>query len=132
MFADVFVILLTCHWAADYPGQSDHQARHKADRTVRGWIANLTHALTHVVITAAVLLIVGQVLPEVAPAPAAVARGLVWVGFSHSLIDRRWMVRWWMEHTGQRGFLRAGGAAHVDQAAHVLLGLLPATVLIRL
>lgn len=55
---------------------------------------------------------------------------LVWVGVSHSLIDRRAGVRWWMEHTGQRGFLAHGGAAHVDQAFHIGVGLLPAAMIL--
>lgn len=44
---------------------------------------------------------------------------VLWIGATHSLIDRRWAVRWWMEHTGQSTFFHNGGAAHVDQAAHI-------------
>ncbi|MFJ5802971.1 hypothetical protein [Streptomyces decoyicus] len=49
--------------------------------------------------------------------PTAVA--VLWIGATHSLIDRRWPVRWWMEHTGQREFLQHGGAAMSTQAAHI-------------
>lgn len=55
---------------------------------------------------------------------------LLWVG--HLLADypgqtdRRWIVTWWMEHTGQAEYLARGGAQHVDQAAHALALLIAA------
>ncbi|MFD7832103.1 DUF3307 domain-containing protein [Streptomyces sp. MJM8645] len=93
MFPSIFIVLLTCHWAADFPGQTDHQASHKADRTLQGWVANLTHAFTHVAITAVVLWLVGLAEPDLHPTLTAEAFGLAWVGISHSAIDRRRMVK---------------------------------------
>lgn len=124
-----FVILCVAHVLADYPGQTDHQAAHKADRTAAGWLANLTHAATHMAITLA-LLGIATALNQTDPSPAGLAAALAWVGVSHSFIDRRWAVRWWMEHAGQTGFMNHGGAAHVDQAAHLGLGLLPAALVL--
>ncbi|MFF4927163.1 DUF3307 domain-containing protein [Kitasatospora sp. NPDC001261] len=138
MFATVFLLLLTCHWLADYPGQTDRQASRKAGWTDEnghhhhGWYENLVHAATHVGITAVVLLLAGWLALGQHPSAVGLAAGLAWVGISHSLIDRRRGVRWWMENTGQQDFLAHGGAAHVDQAAHVGLGLLPAALLIAL
>lgn len=141
MFADGFVVLLAAHFLADYPGQTDRQATRKAGwvegeddahpgRHHHGWGANAVHAATHVGISLALLVLAALALPELHLHPVAVAAALGWVGLSHSVIDRRWMVRWWMEHTGQRSFLANGGAAHVDQAAHIGLGLLPAALLL--
>ncbi|MCK1813270.1 DUF3307 domain-containing protein [Streptomyces sp. XM4011] len=129
MFAELFALLYVGHLAADYPGQTDHQAKHKAARTFTGWIANATHAGTHVLICGVLLVLGAALLDDVAlqPLPAAVA--LAWIGVTHSVIDRRWPVRWWMENTGQRQFAAHGGAAHVDQAAHVIALLVAALFL---
>jgi hypothetical protein len=35
-----------------------------------------------------------------------------------------------MAHTRQAGFAAHGGAAHVDQASHIALGILPAALFI--
>lgn len=118
MFATLSLLLYVAHLIADYPAQTDHQAAHKADPGASGWLANLAHAGTHLVLSALALL-AATALPGVhLPLPLAAA-GLVWVTGTHAVIDRRWPVRWWMEHTGQRGFLAHGGAAHVDQTFHI-------------
>jgi len=130
MFADLFVLLFASHLTADYPGQTDHQAAHKADPGRAGWTANLVHAATHVLISAAVLLLVGRLALGIRPSALGMAAALAWIGISHAFIDRRWAVRWWMENAGQRDFLAHGGAAHVDQAAHIALGLVPAAVML--
>ncbi len=120
VFAEVFVLLYCGHLLADYPLQTDHQAAHKAACGAAGWKANAAHALTHVA-ACGVLLAVGAValgwsLPLV-PALAA----LVWIGGTHAWIDRRWPVAWWMRVARQQGWARNGGAAHVDQTAHVVV-----------
>lgn len=130
MFAEVAVLLYAGHLAADYPGQTDHQACRKADRTAQGWRANIAHAATHVLLSVLLLGLGALVLADVVLSPGPVTLALAWVGFSHGLIDRRRLVAWWMKHAGQQGFAARGGAAHVDQAAHVLLGLIPAALLI--
>ncbi|GAB2696370.1 DUF3307 domain-containing protein [Kitasatospora kifunensis] len=127
MFADFFVILFAAHHLSDYPLQTDYQALHKADRTATGWRANLAHAGTHVT-TSAVLLWLGILILDLHASAAGTVAALAWIGCSHSLIDRRWPVRWWMEHTGQTSYLANGGAQYVDQAFHIGLGLLPAAV----
>lgn len=118
MFATIFVLLYVAHLIADYPLQTDHQATHKAGCGREGWTANLAHAATHV-LTCGLLLTIGSValgwdLP-VLPAAAAV----LWIGASHGFIDRRWPVAAWMRIARQPKWAAAGGAAHVDQTAHV-------------
>lgn len=118
MFAEIAFLLYVGHLLADYPLQTDHQAGCKAHKSAAGWRANLTHAATHVV-TCGLLLATGSLVLDwdlpLIPATAAV----LWIGATHSFIDRRWLIRWWMENAGQPEFLQHGGAAHVDQAAHI-------------
>ena len=126
MLGTFFVLLYAAHHLSDYPLAYDHQAAHKADRTLAGWKTNFVHAGTHILTTAALLAAATWLLPDVHPTTLGCTVALAWIGASHSFIDRRWAVRWWMEHTGQRGYLQHGGALTVDQAAHIGLGLLPA------
>lgn len=119
MFAELFILLYVAHLAADYPLQTDHQAAHKADCSAAGWRANLTHAATHVAACGVALTISAVVLGSGAGAWASAA-ALAWIGATHSVIDRRWPVRWWMRIARQEGFAQHGGAAHVDQTAHVI------------
>ncbi|MEV8398849.1 DUF3307 domain-containing protein [Streptomyces niveus] len=118
MFATLFVLLYVGHLLADYPFQSDHQAGHKADCGAAGWRANLTHAGTHLV-TCGLMLAVGAVVLglNVDPLPAATA--LLWIAATHAAIDRRWPVARWMAFARQAGWAERGGAAHVDQTAHI-------------
>lgn len=118
MFATTFILLYVAHLIADYPLQTDHQAGCKADKTAAGWRANLTHAATHMGASAITLGIGALALDLPLTVPAAVA-ALCWIGATHSLIDRRWPVLRWMEHTGQSEFIKHGGAAHIDQTAHI-------------
>ncbi|MFD6864731.1 DUF3307 domain-containing protein, partial [Streptomyces diastaticus] len=45
---------------------------------------------------------------------------LVWIGTTHAVIDRRRLVTAWMTWARQPKFAAHGGAAHVDQTAHIL------------
>ncbi|MFI8511250.1 DUF3307 domain-containing protein [Streptomyces sp. NPDC085460] len=119
MFATVFVLLYLGHLLADYPFQTDHQAAHKADCGAEGWRANLAHAATHVVACGIALAAGAAALDVTVSVPAAVV-ALVWIGSTHAFIDRRWPVRWWMTRMRQTSWAEHGGAAHVDQTAHVL------------
>lgn len=129
MFASLFVLLYLGHLLADYPLQSDHQATHKADRTTTGWTAALTHAATHVATCAAALTAGALALDDVAVSFPLALVALVWIGVSHAFIDRRWPVLWWMRNTGSTAWIERGGAAHVDQTAHILALVLAALAL---
>ncbi|MFJ2407086.1 DUF3307 domain-containing protein [Streptomyces xanthochromogenes] len=136
-----FVVFYASHLAADYPMQTDVQTSRKAGWTEidtankavlhhHGWGANQAHAGTHTAVSLlALLLIPGLALGLPLTVPGAVA-SLAWIHLSHAVIDRRVGVAWWMRHTGQTAFQAHGGAAHVDQAAHIVLGLLPAALLL--
>ncbi|OXY89154.1 DUF3307 domain-containing protein [Streptomyces sp. 2R] len=129
MFASLFVLLYLGHLLADYPLQTDHQAAHKADRCASGWAANLTHAATHVATCGAALALGVVVLDDVALSLPVVLVALVWIGATHAFIDRRWPVLWWMRRTGSTAWIEHGGAAHVDQTAHILALVLAALAL---
>ncbi|MHC3816740.1 DUF3307 domain-containing protein [Streptomyces sp. DT9] len=129
MFASLFVLLYLGHLLADYPFQTDHQAAHKADRCASGWAANLRHAGTHVITCGTALAVGAAVLDNVTlSAPVAVA-ALLWIGSTHAFIDRRWPVAAWMRFARQKGWAQHGGAAHVDQTAHIFALVLAALAL---
>lgn len=128
MFASIFVLLYVAHLLADYPFQTDHQAAHKADKSAAGWLANLTHAGTHV-LASALTLGVGVVALQLDLTAPAVTGALAWIGISHAAIDRRRGVLAWMRIARQEAFREHGGAAHVDQTAHVVALAVAALVL---
>ncbi|MFH8894515.1 DUF3307 domain-containing protein [Streptomyces sp. NPDC017949] len=128
MFAEIAFLLYVGHLLADYPLQTDHQAAHKAGCGRTGWTANIVHASTHV-LTCGLLLALGSTALgwELSLIPAAAA--VLWIGASHGFIDRRWPIAAWMRIARQTGWAAHGGAAHVDQTAHVLALTLAALVL---
>ncbi|MEW1633279.1 DUF3307 domain-containing protein [Streptomyces sp. NPDC093801] len=119
MFAEIAFLLYVGHLLADYPFQTDHQAAHKAQCGRQGWTANITHAATHL-LTCGAMLALGTLLLgwNLTLLPAVGA--LLWIGASHGFIDRRWPIAAWMRIARQQGWAAHGGAAHVDQTAHVL------------
>ncbi|UIZ12008.1 DUF3307 domain-containing protein [Streptomyces sp. R527F] len=121
MLGSLFALLYLGHLLADYPFQTDHQAAHKADCNAAGWAANLSHAATHVVTCAATLIVGALLLDDVALSVPVVVAALLWIGATHAFIDRRWPVARWMNFAKQAGWAKNGGAAHVDQTAHVLV-----------
>jgi hypothetical protein len=122
-FAAVAATLYAAHQLADHVlGQTDHQAANKAAAGWHGWRNDLAHvALYHLVMT--VMLTVAVLLLDL---PVTITGTLIGLGFSaatHALIDRRWPVRWLLEHTGSGPFSRLAnhglnGAYLADQALH--------------
>jgi len=129
MFASVFVLLYAAHLLSDYPLQTDHQAAHKASHGDHGWRANLSHAGTHVLVTWLALGAGALLLDDVTLTPGRTLLALAWVGVTHSVIDRRWPIAWWMRRAGQTEWAKHGGAAHVDQTAHVTALVIAALIL---
>lgn len=119
MFASILGLLFVAHLLSDFAFQTDHQAAHKADHSVKGWLANATHAGTHV-LASAVALGIGVLALELDLSTPAGAIALAWIGMSHGAIDRRCGVRAWMRFAGQADFAKNGGAAQVDQTAHIV------------
>lgn len=118
MFATLFVLLYVAHLLADYPFQTDHQAKHKADCGAAGWRANLAHAGVHLTVSG-LALVAGRVALGLNLSFLPTAAALLWIAGTHSVIDRRWPVARWMRFARQTGWAQHGGAAHVDQAGHI-------------
>ncbi|MFE6869584.1 DUF3307 domain-containing protein [Kitasatospora sp. NPDC057692] len=130
MLADPFVLLLAGHYAGDYLFQSDHMSEHKAEKSLTGWLANGAHAACHIGVTL-VLLLSARALIGLDISATGTCAALAWVGLSHGLIDRRWIVERWMRHTGSTVYFESGrGAPMVDQALHIVAGITPAALLL--
>ncbi|WP_304450858.1 DUF3307 domain-containing protein [Nocardiopsis sp. YSL2] len=112
-FPTVLAAMTAAHHVGDYLLQNDHQAQHKPT----SWSANQAHVASYHLAQITALTLASRTLGlRLSPARLAAGVAVSWV--THSIIDRRWPVRWWMNHTGSSDFYRAGGAAHVDQAMH--------------
>ena len=118
MFAEIAFLLYVGHLLADYPFQTDHQAGCKAKAGREGWAANLAHAGTHVV-TCGLMLTVGSLVLDWRLSLLPAAAAVLWIGATHSIIDRRWPIAHWMTFARQPKWAQRGGAAHVDQTAHI-------------
>jgi hypothetical protein len=139
LFAALFALLLVGHYVGDYVVQTDKQAALKVAGAAcpawRSWAANQAHVATYSVTIAATVVgtsALGGFLGQLGTVPAwrwLAAAAVNWA--AHSLIDRRWPVVRLMEATGSGPFARNGGAAHVDQALHLLTLLLCAAFLGR-
>jgi hypothetical protein len=121
-FAAAFVALYAAHMVGDHVLQTDRQARGKA--ADKGWAAPMAgHLATYLAAQFLALFAVAHI----APFPATnlgVACGLGFSAATHGLIDRRWPVRWLLEHTGSRDFARLtsnglNGMYLCDQSLHI-------------
>lgn len=112
---DLTLFLLAGHMLGDRVVQTDHQAKNK----MTSWRANQAHVATYhlTLLTALVYPLWGRVTS------ALTVRLLVAFAFSwalHSLIDRRWPVRWLVRVTGSPEFAQTTlGILAADQALHV-------------
>lgn len=124
-FAAVYALLHAAHHAGDFLAQTDAQAQRKpcaADREVEcteveSWGALLGHVTTYHLVQAAALA-AGNHLLGLGLSRNRLLAGIGVSALTHAIIDRRWPVRWWMDHTGSAEFRTRGGAPHVDQAMH--------------
>ncbi|WP_042283375.1 DUF3307 domain-containing protein [Nocardiopsis alba] len=112
-FPTVLAAMTAAHHVGDYLLQNDHQAQHKPE----SWAANQAHVASYHLAQLTAVGLASHVLGlRLSPVRLAAGMAVSWV--THSVIDRRWPVRWWMTRTGSAAFYEAGGAPHVDQAMH--------------
>ncbi|GGY12942.1 hypothetical protein GCM10010358_76640 [Streptomyces minutiscleroticus] len=132
-FGAVWAVLSVGHNLADHViGQTDQQAGNKAAPSAtevadgvsprQGWGACLGHVAQYHVVMAVMLALVWAVLP-LQMSWTGLAAGLVVSAVTHAFFDRRWPVRWLLEHIGSKGFaeLKAAGMNGMyltDQALH--------------
>ncbi|TBO57536.1 hypothetical protein EYS09_22255 [Streptomyces kasugaensis] len=140
-------VLSAGHALADHVlGQTDHQSARKAapsredvDRGVnprRGWGACLAHVAQYHLVLGALIAIAWAVLP-LQMTWVGLAAGLVVSASTHALLDRRWPVRWLLEHTGSPGFATlekdgVSGPYLADQALHKTALLVAAALMVLL
>ncbi|MEV0580816.1 hypothetical protein [Streptomyces sp. NPDC050392] len=132
-FGGVWAVLSVSHNLADHViGQTDRQAGSKAAPSAdevadgvsprRGWGACLGHVAQYHLVMAVMLGLVWAVLP-LRMSWTGLAAGLTVSAVTHAFFDRRWPVRWLLEHIGSKGFaeLKAAGMNGLyltDQALH--------------
>ncbi|QXV63528.1 transcriptional regulator [Amycolatopsis sp. TNS106] len=135
-FAASWAVLHVAHNLGDHvTGQTDRQAERKGAPTPEqvangdttrhgGWAANLAHIAQYHLTLGVLGLLAWLVLP-LHWSPAGVAAALAVSALTHALLDRKWPVRWLLEHTGSPAFaaLNTGGLNGMylaDQALHGL------------
>ncbi|MGD9482862.1 hypothetical protein WDH52_06305 [Streptomyces sp. TRM70308] len=132
-FGAVWAVLSVGHNLADHViGQTDQQAEGKAAPSTaevadgvsprQGWGACLGHVAQYHLVMAVMLALVWAVLP-LQMSWTGLAAGLAVSAVTHAFFDRRWPVRWLLEHIGSKGFteLKAAGMNGMyltDQALH--------------
>ena len=125
-FAAVAATLTAMHQVGDFLLQTDHQAARKPcaeDRLAESseaesWRCLAAHVVSYHAAQAAGLVVANRAL-GLKLRPGRVIAGVALSAVTHAVIDRRWPVRLWMDHTGSRDFrVKAGGGMHVDQAMH--------------
>ncbi len=122
-FAATLPILLVAHNLADHvTGQTDQQAADKALPGWPGWSANLRHVAAYHLTLIIVAGLAWLVLP-LHWSPLGITLALAWSAGTHALLDRRWPVRWILEHTKSPKFATLAGhglngAYLADQALH--------------
>ncbi|MEV6594139.1 hypothetical protein [Streptomyces acidicola] len=130
-------MLAVGHNLADHVlGQTDYQAAGKAapsEKEIadganprRGWGACLRHVAQYHLVMAVMLAIVWAVLP-LWLSWTGLAVGLTISVLTHAFLDRRWPVRWLLEHIGSKGFaeLKSAGMNGMyltGQALHHMVG----------
>jgi hypothetical protein len=114
-------LVLAAHFIGDWIVQTDWQAANK----MTSWRANQMHiAGYHACILAAVL------CAPISGVARAVIVGVSWG--THSIINRRWPVKWLMCHTGSAPFSETTfGVIAVDQALHLSILCVLAAVFAR-
>lgn len=132
-FGAVWAVLSVGHNLADHViGQTDQQAEGKAAPSAaevadgvsprRGWGACLGHVAQYHLVMAMMLALVWAVLP-LQMSWTGLAAGLALSAVTHAFFDRRWPVRWLLQHIGSKSFaeLKAAGMNGMyltDQALH--------------
>jgi hypothetical protein len=101
--------------------QTDHQARHKGDRTPEGWLALVTHVLTYTM-TAVLFLLLASLVLRLDVGIGWALLGLAVSAVTHGWADRRRPLAWLARVTGHQSFYEnkaLNGAYLLDQSFHV-------------
>ncbi|MFC7532319.1 DUF3307 domain-containing protein [Actinoplanes sp. GCM10030250] len=113
--------LVAAHQFADHIIQTDTDANTKAAPGWNGWRHLLSHVGTYHATALAMLMITITAL-DISMTITGLAAGLGFSAISHAFLDRRWPVRWILNHTGSAAFadrqIPVCGLYLADQALH--------------
>jgi hypothetical protein len=124
VFAAGLAAMYAGHQVADHGlGQSDYQAANKGKPGWVGWKALLGHVFDYHLVMLFILFVTMLVLNL----PVTLTGFLLALGFSavtHAFFDRRWPVKWFLEHTGSSEFAKMTsplcGMYLADQGLHYI------------
>jgi len=124
VFTAVFIAMLVGHHLGDYLLQTTWQVEHKGNRGWIGWLAAGGHVASYTVATSITTLVAAAALHLPITGLGFVAAQLFSAG-THLVIDRRFTLRWFVEQVdklieGKLKYYDTGGAAFIDQMAHIL------------
>jgi hypothetical protein len=121
VFAVAMATLVAAHQLADHIVQTDTDANAKAAPGLTGWRHLFIHVGTYHA-TALIMLLVTAVALDVPLTATGMVTGLGFSAVTHAILDRRWPVRWILQHTGSTAFAdRVSpicGMYLADQALH--------------
>jgi hypothetical protein len=124
IFSAGLATAFAAHQVADHGlGQSDYQAANKGKPGWLGWKALLGHVFDYHLVMLFMLLATIMVLDL----PVTFMGFMLFMAFSavtHAFFDRRWPVKWFLEHTGSSDFSKMTtplcGMYLADQGLHYL------------
>src|SRR4051794_30917491 len=121
VFAVSMATLVAAHQLADHIVQTDTDAHAKAGPGWNGWRHLLMHVSTYHG-TALLMLLITAVALDVPLTVTGMLAGLGFSAVTHAFLDRRWPVRWILQHTGSAAFADRMspicGMYLADQALH--------------
>lgn len=121
VFAVAMATLVAAHQLADHIVQTDTDANAKAAPGMNGWRHLLIHVGTYHA-TALVMLVITAVALHMPLTVTGMVAGLGFSAVTHAILDRRWPVRWILQHTGSTAFADRMspicGMYLADQALH--------------
>ena len=121
IFAVSLATLVAAHQLADHIIQTDTDANAKATPGWTGWQHLLCHVGTYHA-TALVMLLITVGALQIPTTVGGLIAGLGFSAVTHAFLDRRWPVRWILDHTGSAAFADRQtpvcGMYLADQALH--------------
>lgn len=124
VFAAGLATMYAAHQVADHVfGQTDKMAAHKADPGLIGWLHLSMHVVQYHLVMLAMLIVTNWVL-DLRISLLGLTLAMMFSAVSHAILDRRWPVKWILDHTGSPEFAKMQqplcGMYLADQGLHYL------------
>lgn len=103
LFAVFLGVAICAHQVSDHVFQTDKMAANKAKPGKAGWSYLLQHVYIYHLVMFGMLLITSLVLGLPVTILGFVA-SLLFSAITHAILDRRWPVKWILQHTGSTDF----------------------------